>query len=975
MAAPIKPHEYTQDIRKPVLPRQGGGLMFTGDALADTISVRMYDGPNEHPISGTVVCNCIRADGATVPVTGSISGNTAQATLVQACCAVPGPLAVVMKVVNGGTTSTVLKAVYTVDVSETGTVIDPGTIIQDVAAMIAAIEEAVATIPPDYSALTNESRRADTTLYDELGYMPLVWEQGNISSSGESSSSKNIRTVGYYAAATGDTLVYSIAENYALRVLGYGGTTQVSYISGLGTLTGTGTLAISTAGVTHVRMCLSRSSQTAITPDVGYSAVMVRVSGDGRVNGLIATMQAAEAKLSIDDNRTSSLIGRVNPTWEQGNIISGAEESSSANIRTGYIAAQAGTAYAYSVDSGYVGHVYLYSAASAEGYMTGLGNLTDDGKFTIPDGTTHIRFTLNLASEADITPDAGDAHFVVRATDYADIYSKIDATSDAVNAMGADGEIAPVWEQGNLTSEGESDSGNVIRSASYIPTGDIWGITAEVSSDAYEGRVLEYDASKTYISQTATNGTAKIILNANTRYIRVKLSYASGSTPILPSAGPAHMQVYFGTGRRSDPVTPQMYGAKGDGLTDDTAAFQAALNSGHDVFVPTTRGETYRITGTLLVPNSCKRIYGECPRGTATIGSIRFERPTTSSADRDTPLFRIGNSSINTEALTIHGLTIACEGVNGSRTGLCIDAATSTYADKDITISDVIITNFYRIVKFQGRGFTVINSSLTSSNYIGTFDWDDQYDTNNNHPASMDQRAILFKNCRLHSLTNGFITINSGHAYGLTMVGCTADVGRGIIIDCADEAWNWLITGNTFLGMHCHTTGGSSNGPAINFRGGAKNCVIADNVFAADPTFWSDGYIPKTYLSVNGGSGLTINGNNFRHCTDECVILTGVTGATISGNTFDAVGADGGAAIKLSGTCSRIIVTDNTLPTDPDGGLLDSSGATLTGCVVDDNGDGTQQSKLPAAPTTDGTYLLRATVSGGAATYSWESAT
>src|SRR5260221_12344667 len=46
-------------------------------------------------------------------------------------------------------------------------------------------------------------------------------------------------------------------------------------------------------------------------------------------------------------------------------------------------------------------------------------------------------------------------------------------------------------------------------------------------------------------------------------------------------------------------VTPQAYGAKGDGVTDDTAAFQSALAAG-DLVVPAA---TYLINGNIYVPS------------------------------------------------------------------------------------------------------------------------------------------------------------------------------------------------------------------------------------------------------------------------------------------------------------------------------------------------------------------------------------
>jgi hypothetical protein len=48
------------------------------------------------------------------------------------------------------------------------------------------------------------------------------------------------------------------------------------------------------------------------------------------------------------------------------------------------------------------------------------------------------------------------------------------------------------------------------------------------------------------------------------------------------------------------PVSPLSYGAKGDGVTDDTAAFQAAVNA-DDVLIPPG---TYKISGQVLVPSN-----------------------------------------------------------------------------------------------------------------------------------------------------------------------------------------------------------------------------------------------------------------------------------------------------------------------------------------------------------------------------------
>lgn len=351
-------------------------------------------------------------------------------------------------------------------------------------------------------------------------------------------------------------------------------------------------------------------------------------------------------------------------------------------------------------------------------------------------------------------------------------------------------------------------------------------------------------------------------------------------------------------------VTPQMYGAKGDGTTDDTEAFQAALNSGFDVYIPTGNNELYLITNTLTVPNTCKRIFGDSVShgGTYQSGQIKFDLTNTvesAQAGRNVPLFEL---IWNTQGLSIAGIGISCASISGSRTGIFLKATdlgtgATAMSDKDIELRNMYATNFYQAIVFKGRGFTCIDSGITSCNYVGTFDWiDDMPDSNNTHPKSMNQRRIQFKNCELHSITNQFFYIASGHAYGLMIIGCTADVGRGVIISAEEEAWNWNISNNVFLGMHCHSTNGTDSGPALNFKDGAKDCVISNNVFSADTTFWNDGYIPTNYLYSAGAIGCAINGNVFRGCTGDAIVM----GAVSNINVFDATKATDGQRARVS---------------------------------------------------------------------------
>lgn len=172
---------FTQDLNKPILPQHGQGLVFTGDDGTPLVGVHVTRNGAPADLSGAVSCTVIRADGTTVPVTGgTISGGDVSVVLSSACFNIRGPIGVALAVTSGSTTMTVLKAMFQVDITSTGNIIDPsGEITLDVANLIADIDAAVASIPADYSDLLAAIAPtfSASTAYAAGAY---VWYNGNL---------------------------------------------------------------------------------------------------------------------------------------------------------------------------------------------------------------------------------------------------------------------------------------------------------------------------------------------------------------------------------------------------------------------------------------------------------------------------------------------------------------------------------------------------------------------------------------------------------------------------------------------------------------------------------------------------------------------------------------------------------------------------------------------------------------------------
>ena len=114
---------------------------------AHRIGALVYQNGEELALGGQCSGTAILADGSTVPLTGAVSGNQAYVELNSTCYTVEGTIIVSVTWINGTLQTTLLWAVGTVKITNTGIVIQPGDPIpnlEQLMAQITAMQEATA---------------------------------------------------------------------------------------------------------------------------------------------------------------------------------------------------------------------------------------------------------------------------------------------------------------------------------------------------------------------------------------------------------------------------------------------------------------------------------------------------------------------------------------------------------------------------------------------------------------------------------------------------------------------------------------------------------------------------------------------------------------------------------------------------------------------------------------------------------------
>lgn len=429
----------------------------------------------------------------------------------------------------------------------------------------------------------------------------------------------------------------------------------------------------------------------------------------------------------------------------------------------------------------------------------------------------------------------------------------------------------------------------------------------------------------------------------------------------------------------SGATTPQEFGALADGVNDDTAAIQAAIDAQFErlskiVWFPPG---TYRITSSLVVrdteftdPMNLNRITlaGQGTMGVRTsLILVDFDG---TGLEMHAPLCGLRGLSFITRSRTAN--TVA---VHTSRT--------NNTDDMDATITECTFASFDRAVVHVGRGLVFTNNLVAISGTALTVQWPTggtgggdlhllpygmrKWLIEGNHFHSMGQCIATTgaenENFRGAVISNNLVDIGrrffTGGIINSTIVGNVVEHASGPAIDVTAGGTNLTITGNVIGGGGVEP-GGNRPPNAILFRGvDAHNITITGNTFNwinLDPVAFEQ-----------SASEITVSANSFDNWNlERSVIRAAVriagdaSGVSVMGNAFGGNTVPQNPPVRVAGTLTGSTISGNVL--DPSSPVL-VAGAVGEDCYVQRRTAGDNQQELTSAK--NGATVIRATAPDG----------
>jgi hypothetical protein len=438
------------------------------------------------------------------------------------------------------------------------------------------------------SVLTNGSTSSVSTTGTVQGAVVSATgnvQAGNLRSSGAISATGsinggNLSTEGV-VSAIGNVAAGNVISNGLISASGNITGANLSGSSILGTLT--------TAAQTNIT-AVGTLTSLAVTANIdgGNLRTVGLVTATGNVNG--GNLQTA-GQISATGNITG---GNLSATAIVGTLTTAAQT----NITSlGTLTSLAVTA---NIDGGNLRTAGLISATGnvQGGNLTTVGQVSATGNITanyvLGNGALLSGVGINTYGDADV------ANFLPT-------YSG-NTSSGNITVTGAMAS-ATVSATGNVTG------GNLLTSGQVSATGNIaggnltTGIIAATGLISATGNVRGANLVTTGLVSATGNVTGNFLIGNGSQITGIVTTVTSLNSANLTYTAPFTSGVQrTGQDKYADVVSVKDFGAVGDTFTDDTAAFQAAINTGKSVYVPTGQ---YRLSNAVAFPTPGQRIYGD----------------------------------------------------------------------------------------------------------------------------------------------------------------------------------------------------------------------------------------------------------------------------------------------------------------------------------------------------------------------------
>lgn len=251
-------------------------------------------------------------------------------------------------------------------------------------------------------------------------------------------------------------------------------------------------------------------------------------------------------------------------------------------------------------------------------------------------------------------------------------------------------------------------------------------------------------------------------------------------------------------------VNVKSYGAKGDGIADDTLAFQEALNSGCNVYVPMESREKYRITKTLNLKAD---------------GQVLFSMPHGWNYNKAGVIESSASPVI--DASGYNAAAFFYLNFYGEGSGTCIRLE-GRQDNTDSVIIGNTLNNYETGIEYNGRGGEIHN------NFFGKFGTGILLNYSYNGIGGNDYqqpesgfRSFNISGNKFHEVSKYCIRTVAPYIANVNIINNIKDVGRAQLVLFEGGSNGSIISGNQ-IERDCI---------AIEYKGYNEKIVISNNIF------------------------------------------------------------------------------------------------------------------------------------------------